>query len=87
MGRLIRHGDTDLVVLRDGDAVVDIAPAIGGSIAGFAWRRGDRRWDWLRPTPVDMLRQGRAGGLASFPLVPYSNRVRGGRFAFAGRAV
>ena len=61
-----------------------LAPALGGSIV---------RLDWLTPDgPRPVLRG--ADGMpssvletASFPLVPYSNRIRGGCFAFRGRQV
>jgi aldose 1-epimerase len=33
------------------------------------------------------LARGEPGGLSSFPLVPWSNRIRAGRFTFAGRSV
>ncbi|HMA13679.1 MAG: aldose 1-epimerase [Bacteroidota bacterium] len=69
--------------LADGIAEVEVAPADGGSLAAFRWRAGDRTIDWLRPAPA-------AGGFAPnagacFPLVPYSNRIRDGRFRFDGR--
>lgn len=80
-------GHTEILTLRAGDAEVDIAPAIGGSLAGYRWRHGARRIDWLRPTAPGALGGTDAGRLACFPLVPYSNRVRGGRFPFRGRAI
>lgn len=80
-------GQAGILTLSAGDAEVDIAPAIGGSLAGFRWRRGAHAIDWLRPTTPDALSGGDAGDLACFPLVPYSNRVRGGRFTFGGRVV
>lgn len=78
------NGQADRLTLRDGDAEVDIAPAIGGSLASYRWRRGGAQIDWLRPAPPDAVD---AGKFASFPLVPYSNRVRGGRFSFRGQTI
>lgn len=69
--------------LADGIAEVEVAPADGGSLAAFRWRIGDRTIDWLRPAPVAGAFAPNAG--ACFPLVPYSNRIRDGRFRFAGR--
>ena len=40
----------------------------------------------LRPAPAEALMAGNGRGMACFPLVPYSNRVAGGRFSFAGTA-
>lgn len=61
-----------------------IAPRVGGSIARFDRRDGEGGWvPVLRgcdapESPLDA---------ASFPLVPFSNRIRGGCFTFRGRVV
>jgi aldose 1-epimerase len=72
-----------LVELRSGDARCVLYPAIGGSIAG--WSIGDqhmlKRASDEDVTAVDPLR------MASFPLVPYSNRIGHGRFDWDGHAV
>ncbi|KMS56280.1 epimerase [Novosphingobium barchaimii LL02] len=63
--------------MRQGSYELEILPRLGGAIGRFdvAGR------PILRPTP-----QGTANVLetASFPLVPYANRIAGGRFTFAG---
>jgi aldose 1-epimerase len=69
--------------LADGIAAVEVAPADGGCLAAFRWQAGDRTVDWLRPAPAAGAFAPNAG--ACFPLVPYSNRIRDGRFRFAGR--
>lgn len=76
---------TDDLVLRAGSLELEISPSIGGSIRGLFWNVQDgRRTPLLRecnssqPSVLDM---------ASFPLVPFVNRVRGGRFQFRGRDV
>ncbi|GAA0323124.1 aldose 1-epimerase [Sphingomonas oligophenolica] len=59
---------------------LDLLPALGGAIGALRYRREDI----LRPTPdgaTDPLQS------ACFPLVPYANRIAGGRFGFAGRDV
>ena len=58
--------------------------SIGGSISAFEWLEGDA----ARP----ILRKCNSAGenvldAASFPLVPYVNRIRGGAFTFRGREV
>jgi aldose 1-epimerase len=75
------------ITLREADARVDVAPAIGGSLASYYWLRRGQRFDWLRPAAPAALAQTDAGELGCFPLVPYSNRVRQGRFRFAGRQI
>lgn len=71
------------IVLRSGRLELAITPQTGGSIARFDWVDGGKV-AILRPSP-----DGTAGILdkASFPLVPFVNRVRGGRFGFRGRTV
>ena len=68
------------LILAAGDLTLNLAPEIGGSIARF--RKGAQ--ELLRPAPPGARD---AGEMASFPLVPFSNRVRGGRFNCDGRAV
>jgi len=72
------------VTLSAGGLRLELSPSIGGSISAFAWTRdGD-------PAPIlrkcnNPLRN--VLDAASFPLVPYVNRIRGGRFTFRGRDV
>ena len=75
--------------IRQGRASVGISPENGGSLAWFRWegRGRDRTIDWLRPAPSEARPAPDAGAMACFPLVPYSNRIRGGRFAYGGRQV
>jgi aldose 1-epimerase len=73
------------LTLSRGPLILRIAPARGGGIASFdccAVSGGKipifRPLDEAGKSPV---------ALASFPLVPFVNRVRGGTFAFRGRRV
>ncbi len=68
------------VVLQTARARVEILPALGGALGRFIW---DGR-DVTRPTPADASDVLDSGG---FPLVPYCNRIRDGRFSFGGQAV
>lgn len=78
---------TAIVTLQAGDYELRLAPEIGGSIAAFRWRgrdlmRGLESVDWpsgdLPPGPES---------LASFPLVPFSNRIKNGEFSVDGRTI
>jgi aldose 1-epimerase len=82
----MRTTTSSLVNLSDGIATATVA-TLGGSLASFCWRGDGRRFDWLRPAGPRALSQGDAGEMSCFPLIPYSNRVRGGRFMFRGRIV
>jgi len=76
--------DPTPVRLALGDAHLDLAPGFGGTILAWWSERDGRRIDWLRPTTST---PSLAGDTACFPLVPFSNRVRDGRFSFRGRTV
>jgi aldose 1-epimerase len=71
------------VRLTDGLAEAVVAPADGGCLAAFRWQARGDVLDWLRPAPPTGSFAPSAA--ASFPLVPYSNRIREGRFRFAGQ--
>jgi aldose 1-epimerase len=60
---------------------LELDPAIGGSILAFEARLGDGWSPILRPSQRPLLRSSNA---SSFPLAPYSNRLRDGVFRFEG---
>ncbi|HEV7370831.1 aldose 1-epimerase [Arenibaculum sp.] len=70
----------DIVSLRAGDLAADLAPSIGGAVVSF--RLGDLAL--MRPTPAGALAGGEVRLSSCYPLVPYSNRIARGRFAFGG---
>jgi aldose 1-epimerase len=80
-----------LLRLAAGDLRVDLAPAVGGSIASFrrVWQEAgrDREVHWLRPATDEGLAQRHPLAMASFPLVPFCNRIRDGRASFEGREI
>jgi aldose 1-epimerase len=73
-----------LLHLAAGPLELVLAPGIGGSIARFDYRDENRKLsifrgsDGVPDTPL---------GAGSFPLVPYCNRIRDGRFSFRGREI
>jgi len=72
---------SDALILEAGDARVEIAPAIGGALAAFDWRD----CHVLRPTARGDRDAGDVRRHASYPLVPYSNRIAHASLAFEGR--
>jgi aldose 1-epimerase len=64
-----------------------VAPDVGGSISRFASEHRGRMFDWMRPATQDALANRSAGSTSSFPMVPFSNRIRNGRFRFRGRTI
>jgi aldose 1-epimerase len=77
-------GGHGLLELQEGPLHLALAPGVGGAITrlDFARENGKtavlRHFDGVPATVLDA---------ASFPLVPYCNRIRGGRFTFRGREV
>ena len=74
----------ELLRLSAGPLELALSPAVGGSIARFDYRHGASRVPILRGcegVPNHALEA------ASFPLVPYVNRIRNGRFDFRGRTI
>lgn len=76
-----------LITLHAGDASAVLAPAIGGAVVRYASHQGSATVEWLRPTSAEALFMTDPYETAGFPLVPYSNRIREGRFGFRGRSV
>jgi aldose 1-epimerase len=72
------------MILTAGTLRVELNPSIGGSISAFEWIRDGCRLPILRKSNSAHQNVLEA---ASFPLVPYVNRIRGGRFTFRGRQV
>lgn len=70
----------EVVRLRAGELSVELVPAVGGAVRSFRWRETPV----FREGPAEMT-DANTGG--SYPLVPFSNRVRDGRFTFRGREV
>lgn len=62
---------------------VGLVPRTGGSVAFGQTRIGNEWVDVLRPTPAENLET--ATETASYPLVPWSNRIRDGKLVWAGK--
>ena len=75
---------TNPLTLSAGPLELELAPAVGGAIARFDHVDAGRRTPVLRPSPEPLQSVLDA---ASFPLVPYVNRIRGGEFEFRRRQV
>ncbi len=73
----------EILTLRRGDSRVSLAPGWGGSV--LDWWLGDS--PILRPPTEAALAGGDPRDLGCFPLVPFSNRIAGGVFTWAGREV
>ena len=72
--------DPDILSLSSGDFSAALSPAAGGSL--LYWRHGND--DLTRPALEDAVARKAADETSMFPLVPYSNRIRGGYFIYWG---
>ncbi|MEA3110648.1 MAG: aldose 1-epimerase [Caballeronia sp.] len=79
-------GVNGCITLANAQLRLDIAPALGGGITRFDWRSDGALVPIFRPclTPSAATDPNE---LACYPLLPYSNRIGGGRFQFLGRGV
>jgi aldose 1-epimerase len=80
----VKGQEMDEIGLEAGMLRLSLSPSIGGAISGFKWANGDASRPILRKCHSHIEKVLDA---ASFPLVPYVNRIRDGRFAFRGREV
>jgi aldose 1-epimerase len=74
----------DEVVLRSGSLSLTLAPGLGGGITRF-WIDDGAPCELFRRAPRDALEKRDPLELASYPLLPFSNRIDRGRFSFGGR--
>lgn len=74
----------DPLILSSPDLQLQLSPSLGGAISRLAYLGADGPGSILREidTPLQNVLEA-----ASFPLVPYVNRIRGGSFSFRGRTV
>ncbi len=70
------------VQLQAGDLRLVLEPETGGAIGAFTWRDVAL----LRPVSDPRLGAQHGRAVAGYPLIPFANRVGGGRFRFAGQA-
>ena len=75
--------DNRSIRLEAGQLSANIAPAVGGALAGFF----AGKLPLLRPALRSGPYAGHPLGMACFPMVPFANRIDRGRFSHAGRAV
>ncbi len=77
-----------VIRLARGPLRAEVAPEVGGALAAF-WSLGEggQRVDWLRPASALALARRDILAMASFPLVPFCNRLRDGQARFEGRDI
>jgi len=79
--------DPNLIALASGAMRVLVAPHVGGAIAAYYEVAAAGPVHWMRPATDAALAERDPLRMASFPLLPYCNRIRDARFVFEGRTV
>jgi aldose 1-epimerase len=74
---------TERVTLQAGPASMQILPSLGGGVLALDWEGGAI----LRPSRVPRDRGLSPLETAGFPLIPYSGRIRNGRFSWQGETI
>lgn len=83
----VRELDKSVVTLVHGRHTASISPAVGGFITRFATDVGSCVHEWLRPMTDEALEEWDFLRSASYPMVPWCNRIAGGVGTFEGRTV
>ena len=71
----------DVVSIEHGPYSLELCPTLGGCITAFRYKG----IDLMRPATEGYWTTCEPRAAASFPLVPYSNRIADGRFTYDGR--
>ena len=75
----------NILHLQHGDFYLGVVPQLGAALSYFYRVLEGQRDDILRPASPAALAQRDICGMASFPLLPFCNRIRDGRFEFDGQ--
>ena len=74
------------VLIDSDDMRLEVCPEAGASIVSFELAMGDAWISLMRPTPPGVVEALDTDGMASFNLLPFSNRIRDARFLFRGKS-
>ena len=74
----------NLIQITSGRFTATINPSIGGSLTSWTENVDGKEVDLMRHALPESVEKKAADMTAMFPLVPYSNRIRGGSFIYWG---
>lgn len=74
----------NLIQITSGQFTATINPSIGGSLTSWTEKVENKEVDLMRHALPESVEKKAADMTAMFPLVPYSNRIRGGSFIYWG---
>ena len=82
-----KEAKESLLILKYGNALLEILPAVGGCITRYCLETEKQILELLRPATLAGLTAKDTQEMASFPLIPFSNRIRNGSFMFRGQEI
>jgi aldose 1-epimerase len=75
------------LTLRSGNALLAIIPEVGGCITRYCLKTEEQVLELMRPATQAGLAAADPLEMSCFPLIPFSNRIRNGRFSFQGKQI
>ncbi|MCH2271358.1 MAG: aldose 1-epimerase, partial [SAR324 cluster bacterium] len=76
-----------ILTLRSGNALLAIIPEVGGCITRYCLKTEEQVLELMRPATQAGLAPADPLEMSCFPLIPFSNRIRNGRFSFQGKQI
>ncbi|HIO60621.1 MAG TPA: aldose 1-epimerase [Deltaproteobacteria bacterium] len=88
-GKMLNENDSNekTITLHSGNALLEIVPEVGGCITRYCLETEEQVLELLRPATKAGLAAKNPVEMGCFPLVPFSNRIRNGRFSFQGQQI
>ena len=82
-----KEAKESVLTLKYGNALLEILPEVGGCITRYCLETKKQTLELLRPATQAGLAAKDPLEMASFPLIPFSNRIRNGSFLFQGQEI
>ena len=79
-----KEAKDNILTLRAGNALLEIIPEVGGSITRYCLVTEEQTLNFLRPAIQSGFAKHDPREMASFPMIPFSNRIRNGHFKLQG---
>ncbi|MBT5794580.1 MAG: aldose 1-epimerase [Deltaproteobacteria bacterium] len=73
--------------LRSGNTLLAIMPEVGGCITRYCLKNEEQVLELMRPATQAGLSVKDPLEMGCFPLIPFSNRIKNGRFSFQGKQI
>ena len=82
-----KEAKDNILTLRAANALLGIIPEVGGSITRYCLVTEEQTLNFSRPAIQSGFAKYNPREMASFPLIPFSNRIRNGLFPFKSQYI